>query len=90
MATMTTTITLTTEQAARLQDHVKDGSFTSADQVVQEFVSQVLDDELIATCYSPSAKARVQAGIEASLRGEVVHHQQIEAFLDDWERELQA
>jgi Arc/MetJ-type ribon-helix-helix transcriptional regulator len=47
MSTMTTTITLTPEQSERLKSYVVSGRFTSADQVVERFVSQVLDDELL-------------------------------------------
>lgn len=91
MATTTqTTITLTDEQAAQINRLVAEGRYASPEEVVSKLILQGLDDELTPTNYTPSAKARVQSGIEASLRGEVVHHEEIEAFLDDWERELQA
>ena len=91
MATTTqTTITLTDEQAVQINRLVAEGRYASPEEAVSTLILSGLDDELNPTDYTPSAKARVQAGIEASLRGEVVHHGEIEAFLDDWERELQA
>jgi Arc/MetJ-type ribon-helix-helix transcriptional regulator len=86
MATMTTTITLTPEQATRLQDHVKDGSFTSTDEVVQHFVSQVLDEELIAAAYSPEVMAELQQGMAEAERGEFVPQEVTKAFFEDWRR----
>ncbi len=86
MAMMTTTVTLTPEQAARLRDHIKDGSFTSADQVVQHFVSQVLDDELIAGSYSPEVMAELQQGMTEAERGEFVPQEVTKAFFEDWRR----
>jgi Arc/MetJ-type ribon-helix-helix transcriptional regulator len=93
MATSTetqTTITLTSEQVSQINRLVAEGRYASPEEAVSKLLIQGLDDELIPTNYTPSARARVRAGIEASLRGEVVHHDEIEAFLDDWERELQA
>jgi len=86
MATMTTTITLTPEQAARLQAHIKDGPFTSADQVVQCFVSQVLDEELIAGRYSPEVTAELERGMAEAERGEFVPQEVTKAFFEDWRR----
>jgi Arc/MetJ-type ribon-helix-helix transcriptional regulator len=86
MATMTTTITLTPEQTARLQDHIKGGSFTSADQVVQQFVSQVLDDELTTGSYSPEVMAELQQGMDEAERGEFVPPEVTKAFFEDWRR----
>jgi len=85
-----TTITLTSEQATQINRLVAEGRYASPEEAVSKLILQGLEDELIPTNYTPAAKARVQTGIEASLRGEVVHHGEIEAFLDDWERELQA
>jgi Arc/MetJ-type ribon-helix-helix transcriptional regulator len=85
----TLTLTLTPEQTAQVNRLVAEGRYASQEEAVNRMLLQALDDELISTGYTPSAKARVQAGIEASIRGEVVHHDEIEAFLDD-ERELHA
>jgi Arc/MetJ-type ribon-helix-helix transcriptional regulator len=91
MATTTqTTITLTDEQTAQINNLVAEGRYASQEEVVSSFILSGLADELNPTDYTPSARARVQAGIDASLRGEVVHHDEVEAFFDDWERELQA
>jgi Arc/MetJ-type ribon-helix-helix transcriptional regulator len=89
-AQTTLTLTLTPEQTAQVNRLVAEGRYASPEEAVNQMILQALDDELVLTNYTPSAKARVQAGIEASLRGEVVHHDKIEGFLDDWERELQA
>ncbi len=89
MATTTqTTVTLPDELAARINRLVADGSYASPEEAVSSLILNGLNDELISTHYTLAAKARVEAGIEASLRGEVVHHDEVEAYLDKWEREL--
>jgi predicted transcriptional regulator len=38
--------------------------------------------------YTVSARDRIREGVEASLRGELVPQEEIEAFFEDWKREL--
>jgi predicted transcriptional regulator len=89
MATMTTTITLTPEQSAHLKELVAVGGYSSPEDAVADSI-EILREAHIASKYTPSARARIYEGIDASLRGELVSQEEIEADLDDWERELRA
>jgi predicted transcriptional regulator len=85
MATMTATITLSPEQLSQLQKLIESGRYASADEAVEQLLSQVLDDELV-TAYSPEVLAHLRRGMAEADRGEFVPHQETEAFFDDWRR----
>jgi Arc/MetJ-type ribon-helix-helix transcriptional regulator len=86
----TTTITLAPEQAARLNELVAEGRYASVDDALAHSVDLLLDEASVPSAYTASARARIQQGIDASLRGELVSHEEIEALFEDWQRELRA
>jgi Arc/MetJ-type ribon-helix-helix transcriptional regulator len=90
MATNTTTVTLTPEQASQLQEILDQGRFTSAEEAIAHSIELLAHEIGGQANYTASAQARIQAGIDASLRGELVSQEEVEAFFQDWERELHA
>ena len=44
----------------------------------------------VAQALTPTALARLEEGFHAASNGEIVPQDEVEAFFDDWERELHA
>jgi len=86
----TTTITLTPEVAAKLDGLVADGRYASVGDALSHSVDLLLGEANIPSEYTSAARARIQQGINASLQGETVTQQEIEALFSDWQRELRA
>ena len=86
----TTTITLSHDVASKLDGLVADGRYPSVDDALAHSVDLLLGEANIPSDVTIAAHARIQQGIDASLRGETVTHQEMEALFADWQRELRA
>jgi Arc/MetJ-type ribon-helix-helix transcriptional regulator len=86
----TTTITLSHDVASKLDGLVADGRYSSVDDALAHSVDLLLGEANIPSDVTIAAHARIQQGIDASLRGETVTHQEMEALFADWQRELRA
>jgi Arc/MetJ-type ribon-helix-helix transcriptional regulator len=86
----TTTITLSQDVAAKLDGLVAEGRYASVDDALAHSLDLLLGEANIPSDVTAAAHARIQQGIDASLRGETITHQEIEALFADWQRELRA
>jgi predicted transcriptional regulator len=63
----------------------------SPEELLESLISRMgWDADFSKRVFTRAATMRIHEGIEASLSGEVVSHEEVEAFFDDWERDLQA
>lgn len=86
MAAMT--VTLTPEQAAQVEQLLAEGWFTSIEEAVAHSIDLLSRETHLGTEMTGAAQARIQHGIEAAARGELVPQAQVETFFSDWERSL--
>jgi len=86
MATMSPhTVTLSPEQAARVQTYVDEGLYPSPDIAVEQLLARAFDDDLVSP-YSPEVLAHLHQGMAEADRGEFVPPEDVKAFFDDWRR----
>ncbi len=85
-----TTVEIPDELNAGLQQ-TADSLGRSKDDLVREALRACIEESSAAQSeFTPAALARLHEGFHAAVNGDLVPQEEIEAFFDDWERELRS
>ena len=83
-------VSLRKELEQFIDDRVKSGRYSSADEVVEEALWLLRERDRTSTERLAELKAKIREGIEASERGEVVDGEEVFAELEEDIRQIEA
>ena len=83
------TVTLTPEQAAQMEQILADGWFASVEEAVAHSIDLLSHEAHLSSSLTEAGRERIQQGIEAAQKGELVSQEDVEAFFRNWEHDLQ-
>jgi len=81
-------VLLTVQQAHAFEAAVAAGKFASFEDAVNASANDLELTKVGSDLYSKAALVRLQTGIEQAERGEVIPSEEVEAWFDEWQAEI--